>query len=170
MIELENRTIDDQGLVHYSEQGLIDFLYAGGNPNDQADFGEHDDVLLFNHWAEYFKEKKLKSNLDINHEENQSNWEMPEKYKELNLEEFFASRCETDEELERVAQELIMFKERDMEVFLRFLIYLVDFMEENKIVYGVGRGSSVASFCLFLIGIHQINSNAYGIPISEFLR
>ena len=43
-------------------------------------------------------------------------------------------------------------------------------MRKNNIVWGVGRGSSVASFVLFLIGVHKINSLYYDISIDEFLR
>jgi DNA polymerase III alpha subunit len=48
--------------------------------------------------------------------------------------------------------------------------YLVDLMREHNIVWGVGRGSSVSSFVLFLIGIHRINSIYYGLDVEEFLK
>jgi len=48
--------------------------------------------------------------------------------------------------------------------------YLVDLMRENNIVWGVGRGSSVSSFVLFLIGIHRINSIYYDLDVEEFLK
>jgi DNA polymerase III alpha subunit len=43
-------------------------------------------------------------------------------------------------------------------------------MRKNKIVWGVGRGSSVASYVLFLIGIHKVNSLKYNLDIKEFLK
>jgi DNA polymerase III alpha subunit len=43
-------------------------------------------------------------------------------------------------------------------------------MRKNNILWGVGRGSSVASFVLYLIGIHRINSLFYNLPIEEFLK
>jgi DNA polymerase III alpha subunit len=63
-----------------------------------------------------------------------------------------------------------MFKERNMENVLRFMIFFVDFMRENNIVWGVGRGSSVASYCLFLIGVHKVNSLQHNLNIKEFLK
>jgi len=57
-----------------------------------------------------------------------------------------------------------------MHNLLRYMIYLVDFMRENNIVWGVGRGSSVASYVLYLIGVHRINSIQYGLDWHEFLR
>ena len=65
---------------------------------------------------------------------------------------------------------MTMFEERKMMNVLRFLIYLVDSMRKNKIVWGVGRGSSVASYVLFLIGIHKVNSLKYNLDIKEFLK
>ena len=53
---------------------------------------------------------------------------------------------------------------------LRYMIYLVDFMRENGIVWGVGRGSSVASYVLYLIGVHKIDSIKFGLDWREFLR
>jgi len=43
-------------------------------------------------------------------------------------------------------------------------------MRENGIVWGVGRGASVASYVLYLIGVHRINSIQYGLDWREFLR
>ena len=57
-----------------------------------------------------------------------------------------------------------------MNNLLRYMIYLVDFMRENDIVWGVGRGSSVASYVLYLIGVHKIDSLYYDLDIAEFLR
>lgn len=53
---------------------------------------------------------------------------------------------------------------------LRFLHYLVNFMKENNIIWGVGRGSSVASYVLFLLGVHKIDSLQYNLNWREFLR
>ena len=62
------------------------------------------------------------------------------------------------------------YGKRDMHNLLRYMIYLVDFMRENNIVWGVGRGSSVASYVLYLIGVHKIDSIQYDLDWTEFLR
>jgi DNA polymerase III alpha subunit len=72
--------------------------------------------------------------------------------------------------LQRAGDELIKFQERKMFVLLQYLKYLVDTMRKNNVVWGVGRGSSVASFVLFLIGVHRINSLYYDLSIDEFLK
>jgi DNA polymerase III alpha subunit len=80
------------------------------------------------------------------------------------------NQCTTDAELQRVADELMLFQERDLFNLLRWLKYFVDTMRANQVVWGVGRGSSVASYVLYLIGVHKINSMYYDLDISEFLK
>ena len=63
-----------------------------------------------------------------------------------------------------------LFEKKKFIRVLQFLIYFVNILRENNVVWGVGRGSSVASFCLFLIGIHKINPMLYNLDITEFLR
>ena len=100
----------------------------------------------------------------------QSNWLMPEQYKTMDIAQYVLNQCQGEAELQRAGKELLLFQERDMFVLLRYLKYLVDTMRENNIVWGVGRGSSVASFVLFLLGIHRINSLHYDLSIDEFLK
>ena len=104
------------------------------------------------------------------HKQNQNNWHMPEKYKQLDIAEYLLKLCNTDAELQRVGTELLLYQERNMFDLLRFLVYIVDVMREQDIVWGVGRGSSVASYVLYLIGVHKIDSLYYDLDIAEFLR
>jgi DNA polymerase III alpha subunit len=97
-------------------------------------------------------------------------WNIPVDYSTLNLDIYFAERVSTVEEALRVAEELALFRERGLEPMLRFMIYLVQVMKDNKIVWGVGRGSSVSSFLLYLVGLHQINPIKYNLDIKEFIR
>ena len=71
---------------------------------------------------------------------------------------------------DRVKAEYKLFKDKKFIKVLQFLIYFVDVLRENNIVWGVGRGSSVSSFCLFLIGVHKINPMLYDLDYKEFLR
>jgi hypothetical protein len=100
----------------------------------------------------------------------QRNWHMPVEYKELDIAEYILSLCTQDYELQRVAEELLMYQERDLFNLLRYLKYLVDTLRKNNLVWGVGRGSSVASYVLFLLGVHKINSLYYELSIDEFLK
>lgn len=101
---------------------------------------------------------------------NQDNWYMPEEYKTMDIAKFVLDQCNGQEELQRAGEELLLYQERDMFPLLRYLKYLVDTMRQHNIVWGVGRGSSVSSFVLFLIGIHRINSLYYDLSVEEFLK
>lgn len=101
---------------------------------------------------------------------NKSNWYMPVEYTNLDIAKFVLDQCQSQEELQRAGEELLLFQERDMFPLLRYLKYLVDTMRNNNITWGVGRGSSVASYVLFLIGIHRINSLHFDLPIEEFIK
>ena len=100
----------------------------------------------------------------------QDNWYMPDEYKSLDIAKLVLDCCKTDSELQRVGEELIKFQEREMFPLLRYCKYLVDTMRKHSVIWGVGRGSSVASYVLYLIGIHRINSLHYDISIDEFLK
>lgn len=100
----------------------------------------------------------------------QEQWHMPADYKELDIAQWVLDQCKTQEELQRVGQELLLYQERDLFPLLKQLKYIVDTWRKNNIVWGVGRGSSVASYVLYLIGVHRINSMYYDLDITEFLR
>lgn len=100
----------------------------------------------------------------------QDAWKMPDYYRRLDIADWVLGQCDTDAELQRCAEELMLFQERSMFGLLCYLKYFVDTMREHKIVWGVGRGSSVASYVLYLIGVHKVNSLFYQLPIEEFLR
>jgi DNA polymerase III alpha subunit len=100
----------------------------------------------------------------------QRNWRMPKEYKELDIAAYVLGLCKEEHELQRVGEELILYQERDLFDLLRYLKYLIDTLRKNNIVWGVGRGSSVASYVLFLIGVHKIDSLYYNLNIDEFLK
>jgi DNA polymerase III alpha subunit len=97
-------------------------------------------------------------------------WHMPEEYKELDIAQHILDLCTTEAELQRVGAELLLFQERNLFPLLQYLKYFVDTMRKNNVVWGLGRGSSTASYVLYLLGVHKINSLYYDLPIEEFLK
>jgi DNA polymerase III alpha subunit len=95
---------------------------------------------------------------------------MPDEYRHLDIAEHLLNLCTTQQELQRVGQELLLFQERDLFDLLRYLKYLVDVMRDHSVIWGVGRGSSVSSYVLYLLGVHRINSMYYDLDPEEFLR
>lgn len=100
----------------------------------------------------------------------QKTWHMPEEYKSLDIAAYVLGLCETQEQLQRCGEELLLFQERDLFDLLRFMKYLVDVMQEHRAIWGVGRGSSVASYVLYKLGVHRIDSMFYDLDPHEFLR
>ena len=100
----------------------------------------------------------------------QNIWYMPEEYKNLDIAEHILSLCDSDAKLQRCGQELLLFQERHLFDLLRYLKYLVDTMRSHRMIWGVGRGSSVARYVLYLLGVHRIDSMFYDLEPTEFLR
>lgn len=111
---------------------------------------------------------------------NNGNWSkefnIPEHYKGIDVEAYIRGLIPreggstTESPLLRVEQELAEFRARNLFPVLQLLIYIVDTLRKNNLVWGVGRGSCVASYCLFLIGIHKVNSLEYNLDLREFLK
>jgi DNA polymerase III alpha subunit len=100
---------------------------------------------------------------------NPAHWFIPNEYYP-NLVEFLYGSCTTNEQRDRVSQELELFISNGMYDVLHVMKYIVDTLRANNVVWGVGRGSSVASYVLHLIGVHKIDSIKYNIPIEEFFK
>ena len=168
---------DNFGIPRFTNRDLVDMIYEGHIEKCHAVLCDpSEDVDKFNKHADQNGKPKLKKytpvDLDINKFDEicQSDWFMPDNYKRLDVEKYVKDKCTTSEEINRIEQELVEYESRNMYDLLRYMIYLVDFMRANNIVWGVGRGSSVASYVLYLIGIHKVNSIQYGLDYREFLR
>jgi DNA polymerase III alpha subunit len=129
-----------------------------------------DDILELENQPKIKLYKELGIEIEEFDNNNQNNWYMPIEYKTLDIAKYILDLCKTDYELQRVGEELIKYQERDMFTLLRYCKYLVDTMRKNNIIWGVGRGSSVSSYVLYLLGIHRINSIHYDLSIDEFLK
>ena len=169
---------DNFGQAYISSTELCELLYK--NPDLDLD------KFFVEDWAQYnsavkhtFSEiPKVQEyhaypdnySVDIFHQTKQSLWTMPDEYKQLDIAQWLLDKCQTQEELQRVGKELLLYQERNLFPLLQQLKYVIDTWRANRIVWGVGRGSSVASYVLYLIGVHQINSLYYDLDIAEFLR
>ena len=168
---------DELGIPRFSNRDLIDMIYSGHVDKCHVVLCDpSDDIEKFNAAMreQYLPELTKYIPLDVDQKDFdgalQSEWFMPDEYKQLTIQNYILNKCKTDQEIERVSEELKAFRERDMFNLLRYMVYLVDFMRENNIVWGVGRGSSVASYVLYLIGVHRIDSIKYDLDWREFLR
>lgn len=167
---------DEYGQLHISTNELCDLLYQNVNldlstflVSDATQFNcsskqLHYDTMLLQQYHQ----------LTIGIEEfdlaNQREWHMPPEYQDLDIAKWILDQCIAEAELQRVGLELLLYQERGLFPLLRYTKYLVDTLRKNNVLWGVGRGSSVASYVLYLIGIHRINSLHYELDIAEFLR
>ena len=151
---------------------LAKFLVKFGGGPDSADITRYNNSVadLYADMPKLKTIRQLDCSVEMFDMYEQTKWHMPDEYKELDIAQWVLDQCKTETELQRVGQELLLFQERDAFNLLRYLKYLVDTLRKNNIVWGLGRGSSVASYVLYLIGVHKINSIYYDLPIEEFLK
>ena len=180
---------DSLGIPRFSNRDLVDMIYNGNADKVHVVLCDpSDDIDKFNTAMEEQGFPPLQKYIPLDVDQKtfdgvcQGEWFMPDEYKSLAIEEWLFAKvmeqlqhASTDfvynsPQWIRVEQELEAYKERGMYDLLRYMVYLVDFMRENDIVWGVGRGSSVASYVLYLIGVHKINSIQYDLDWQEFLR
>lgn len=161
------------GELIYTESDLFDLVMEGKNLFDTDKIFTDKTILIDKSLIvqNVNLETNIESNLSLEEFDkiNQSNWQMPENYCPDLIENLY-DLCQTDTERNRISQELELFIKHDMIDLLHYLKYLVDTMNSNNVIWGVGRGSSVASYVLYLIGVHKINSIKYDLDIHEFLR
>lgn len=163
---------DKYGNPIFQDNDIIDLIYKGHI--DQLDQIIVNETVGIKQLAEHSGiNLKFNQNFDIDIADFdkicQSDWFMPKDYYP-NLVEMLYSMCTTQEQTDRVSEELTAFIEHGMMDLLFYLKYLVDTLRENNVVWGVGRGSSVASYVLYLLGVHRIDSIKYNLDWREFLR
>lgn len=161
--------LDEQEIfenIYFGILNKFDNVYTTENVSSKFNHSSNLNKDTFNN-IELYKEPSI-SILEYD-QINQKNWFMPKNYCPNLIEDIY-KLCKTEEEIERVNTELELFQKHNMLDLLFYLKYLVDIMKENNILCGVGRGSSVASYVLYLIGVHKINSIKYELDINEFLK
>tara|TARA_B000000609_G_scaffold158341_1_gene155963 strand:- start:6495 stop:6986 length:492 start_codon:yes stop_codon:yes gene_type:complete len=152
------------------EETGINLLYKGKSLK-HVEFKESNDIDLYNKNCSEFDIESLQI-LSENDFDRINTYLIPEHYKSLDVEEYvrkLVSDGDSDQ-IGRVEMELTEFKTRNLFPVLKVLIYIIDTMRKNNLVWGIGRGSSVASYVLYLIGVHKVDSLKYNLDIKEFLK
>jgi DNA polymerase III alpha subunit len=150
-------------VIKATESDGIELLYR----NKSITGIPFDDVDQFNQYADSLELEQLVNDIEYSKQFN-----IPQYYLELDVEQYIRDLVLNAEphKQARVEAELDLFRTRNLFPVLQLLIYIVDTMRKHNLVWGVGRGSSVASYCLYLIGIHKIDSVKYNLDIREFLK
>jgi DNA polymerase III alpha subunit len=169
--------INDYGAVFLTPEELFENIYTNKIKNfkniyldqktvDQFNTAKNKNKDNFNFLSVYTDPELSVEEFDL---ANQNDWFMPDEYKTMDIENFLVENCPKENYI-RLIEEIELFRQHNMTDLLRYLKYLVDTMRAQKIVWGVGRGSSVASYCLYIIGVHKIDSIKYNLDIKEFLK
>lgn len=175
--ELEDRVLRYDGVSIIDPDLLSEMLIKGATPQKLR-------VTYHNHDSNRFNESCIPEEcvsdnlLDINLAEFKTL--IPEKYKGLDIFEYVIPKYKqvcayySNEQLKksetRLAQELVEFENRGLTDLLRIIIFVVNEFKNKNQLWGVGRGSSCASYLLFLIGLHMVDPVKYDIPLNEFLK
>lgn len=177
----EKMYTDELGRITFSSRDLIREIYRGNVDKldsahvfiDDEDYAKYIQYLTdsgLRDWPIPLPEDRSIMDITSFDSLNQHSWLMPLGYKEYPIASYLLGLCTTAEETARVEMELELFQKHGMMEVLKFLKFMVDKFRENTILWGVGRGSSVASYCLYLLGVHKIDSIKYDLDISEFLK
>lgn len=180
---------DNFGIPYFSTDQLIELIYQGNIDKCHDILCENnEDLSKFNEEMSFLDKKTLQlyKKIPIKQTEFdkicQAEWFMPNDYVNINIKSWITNilmnklkidnlnNLEKTAEYQRSMEELQEFKKRNLETLLKYLIFLVDTMREHNILWGVGRGSSVASYVLFLIGVHRIDPIKYNLCWKEFLK
>ena len=176
--QLANRFLWNDGDSTVTDEFLKELLLIGTDFNKAGVYVDEvsPEIEQYNKFVNVVNRIGVKTKL----EEPKFEWNIPEEYKKLNLIEYVYSKLEErNEDLPvdewniravRAATELAQYQRLGLNDILRAIIYVINKLETEKVVWGVGRGSSVSSYVLYLIGVHDVDSVAYDLDINDFLR
>ena len=178
--KLDDRILFGDGESVVSMSFLYDHVLKGKKASQvfvsKEDF-ESDEVTTHN---DKFPEDKVTFKHKVN--DVSLDWNIPEEYKTLDVFQYILDKLKqedkerdfTEDELKlrfyRVKMELRLWEKRNLIDMLRTLIYIVNTLEEQDVVWGTGRGSSCASYILYLVGLHQVDCVEHEVDIGEFFR
>lgn len=107
-------------------------------------------------------------------------WKMPDSYKLMTSTQILGRLIDrqydlglddrTEERNARIVSEMKIYKNEHKLDLIRLMCYIVDRLTETNQIWGVGRGSSVSSYVLFLIGVHDIDSVLYDLDFTDFMK
>lgn len=109
-------------------------------------------------------------------------WQLPEPHLSMDLQATVVARAVNklieldyprelhEKAIQRIQDELDEIERRGMVEFVKTIIYILDVFRKEGVVWGVGRGSSCASYVLFILGLHLVDCVKYNVPHTEFFH
>lgn len=177
--QLNGRILWYDGDSSFEPEALYDYILSGNVLDSNVFITEFNkDIRLFNSLNPNCQLDKKSEFREVDTE-----WVIPDEYKRIDVTKYVLTKLlseldkspnftqdDIDERIARVNEELELYEKYNLTDILRVVIYIVEEFEKNKVVWGTGRGSSCCSYCLYLIGLHDVDSILYGLELSEFFR
>jgi len=171
LIELDEKIVTDTGNLVFKHKGIVRKIQSGQELSDLLVVDNQDVRRLMltgvplNLWNPGEVEGPPVETLG---------WNIPEKFRTLDWEQYLIELYSTkdfpDSYMDRLLREIELVKERNMGEFFQTIIYVMEQIRNANIPVGVGRGSSCASFLLYLIGVHRVDPIRYEISEEEFFK
>jgi DNA polymerase III alpha subunit len=169
--------INKYGQAILSSDNLRELLLQGKNishlnvvRDEEIDLFEKYQSELLPDVITFLEAPEEKLSFDEFHSKCAEEWIFPLIYQQIDVRTWLLDKCKTQQQIDRVNEEYELYEERDLIMLLRLFIFLVDYMRENNFIWGVGRGSSVSSYVLYLIGVHRVDSLRYQFDIRDYLK
>jgi hypothetical protein len=159
---------DDQGVCWLSEQGIIELAYSDLLTNSLF---EWQDPQIKSQYETVCRNQDHWPFTPAAHAHVTSRtWFTPPEYSGICLTQHVLSRCVNADQILRARHELALIEHLNVSHIFKHLIYLVDTWRSKNLVWGIGRGSSVSCFILYVIGINKINPMDYDLDPEEFFK
>jgi DNA polymerase III alpha subunit len=171
-------TTDAWGRTIVQADAIVDFLMRGVDISSVL-VEPTPEIEAYNNWCRKFDKTQyllaepgeMTRSPEEEHAARAASWFISEDIKRIDVRKFLLEElCKDQVCRDRVNEEMDLFEARELVPLLQLMMFLVDHFRTNKIVWGVGRGSSVASYVLFLIGVHKIDPIKYGLDVHDFLK
>lgn len=178
--ELGKRVLRFDGVSIVNLEDVADALIRGVHPSKIRVRGTSQDIEAFNKQVAeddriYTEDVAAPINIKMG-------WLLPQKYLSLDLETYISnvfierlpslnySDSEMVDAISRIDAELREIRQRGMVEFTKTIIFVLDTFRSEDLVWGVGRGSSCASYILFIIGLHVVDCIKYDVSMDEFFH
>ena len=138
-----------------------------------------EDIKKYNKFVS--EEEKIKIKETIKEELlNDKSFIIPKEYLDLDIKKYLIDKFieketnHSEEEIKnrynRLMEEYSLFEKNEYLDILKLMVYIIDIFKANNIVWGVGRGSNVSSYILYILEVHDIDSYKYDLPITDFIK
>lgn len=171
--KLADRILWYDGDSTLSESGIVDMISTGVSVVGLFVDRMSNDINQYNALVPSKERITTKDTTNIN----PKRWMIPDKFKTLDpithilaIADSLPDGIDKQNRLHRVADELVLYDDLGLLEMLTVLVYVINTLQTNNVVWGVGRGSSVSSYVLYLLGVHDVDSYAYDLPIEDFLH